>query len=128
MGIQVNWDNDEKTVLCHVYDGVWTVTDFYVAVDKSRQLLLSVGHPVDLIIDMRTAAKPPLAVLPAYQYADRQAPANQRRVILVKTGKVMKAFNRVAGRIAPKAFGNRYLMDDLEQARRLLSQYQTRVH
>jgi hypothetical protein len=128
MGIQLNWENDERTVLCHVYDGVWTVNDFYIAMDESRHLLLSVEHPVDLIIDMRTAAGPPPAVLPAYKYADKQVPPNQRLIVMIKTGGMMKAFNRMVGRIAPKVTKNRYVVDDLEKARHLLTQYQAQVN
>ncbi|MCA9891092.1 MAG: hypothetical protein KC546_22095, partial [Anaerolineae bacterium] len=59
MGIQLVWEDDDKTILRHIYEGIWTVADFIGAVDESRKLLLEVEHPVDLIIDMREAAGPP---------------------------------------------------------------------
>ena len=127
MGIRLEWDNEEKTVLCHVYEGNWTVDDFYLAVDESRKLLLGVDHPVDLIIDMRTGGDPPSGVLSAYQYADRQVPDNQRLIVMVNPGAVMQAFNRIVGNIAPRASENRYLVDSMEEARELIARFQAQV-
>ena len=123
MGIRLAWDNEEKTALCHIYEGKWTIEDFYHAVDESQRLLLEVDHPVDLIVDMRTSAAPPPGILPAYRYADQRVPENQRLIVMVKTDSVMKAFNRVIGDIAPRASENRYLADSMEEARQLIAKY-----
>ena len=127
MGIRIEWDDEEKMILCHIYEGNWTVEDFYLAVDESRRLLLEVGHPVDLIVDMRTSAAPPSGILPAYRYADQRVPDNQRLIVMVKTDSVMKAFNRVIGDIAPRASENRYLADSMEEARELIANHAARA-
>lgn len=127
MGITLVWEDDEKTILRHIYDGQWTTADLYRAIDESRRLLLEVKHPVDLIIDMRTSADPPSGVLPAYQHADRQKPDNQRLVVMVQTGKVMQTINRVTGKVAPKTAQNRVLVDTMEEAFALIAKYRAEV-
>jgi hypothetical protein len=128
MGIKLLWDNQEKTVLCHIYAGKWTPDDFRGAVEESRQLLLSVGHPVDLIIEMSKSDPPPFGVLPAYQEADSLVPDNQRLVVMVKPGTIMKALNRIIADIAPRASANRMIVDSLEEARALIAECQSKAN
>ena len=127
MGIILVWDDDAKTILRHIYDGQWTTADLYRAIDESRRLLLEVKHPVDLIIDMRTSADPPPGVLLAYQYADRQKPANQRLVVMVQTGTAMRTMNRITDKIAPKTAQNRYLVDTMDEAFDLIARYRADI-
>lgn len=123
MGIQLVWEDDGKTILRHIYDGNWTVDEFIGAVDESRKQLLEVGHPVDLIIDMRTAAGPPPMIMSAYQYAERRVPENQRLIVMVNPSEYMKTFNRVVGKIAPRASENRLVVKTLEDAFTMIDEY-----
>ena len=123
MGIELTWDNEEKTILCHAYKGAWTVRDLYGAIDESRRLLLEVGHPVDLIIDMRESGNPPPGLMPAYRYADKKVPENQRLVVMVEVGKVMLAFNSMIGEVAPLTARNRYTVNTMEEAHTLIAEY-----
>jgi len=123
MGIELAWQDEEKTILCHTYDGAWTVQNFYDAVDTSRAWLIEVEHPVDLIIDMRTADGPPPKITSAYQYADRKVPDNQRLIVMVDPTEVMKAFNNVVGKIAPRASQYRYVVESMDDAIQLIADY-----
>ena len=107
MPIELSWDDDAKTILRHTYAGAWTVAEFYEAVDASRNLLLEVDHPVDLIIDMRDGPDPPRGITPAYQYADRKVPENQRLIVMVNPSEYMRAFNKIVDGIAPRAAQSR---------------------
>jgi hypothetical protein len=127
MGIQLVWEDDGKTVLRHIYDGSWSVQDFITAVDESRKLLLEVEYPVDLIIDMRSADGPPSGIIPAYQYADRKVPDNQRLLVMVNPTEYMKSFNRVVGKVAPRAAANRYVVESLEDAFQLIADYRAQT-
>jgi hypothetical protein len=127
VSIELSWDNKEKTVLCHTYKGQWTVAELHNAIDESRELLLEVGYPVDLIIDMRESGGPPKGVLPAYRYADKKVPDNQRLVVMVEAGKVMQAFNRVIDDIAPVTSSQRYTVNTMEEARELIAEYAASV-
>jgi hypothetical protein len=99
------------------------VQDFIAAVDQSRKLLLAVEHPVDLIIDMRSADGPPSGIIPAYQYADRKVPDNQRLLVMVNPTEYMKAFNQVVGKVAPRASAHRQVVASLEDAFQCIADY-----
>jgi hypothetical protein len=125
MGINVNWDNEEKTILCHTYDHGWTTEDLYNAVDENRRLLLGLNHEVDLIVDMSVSGTPPAGVLTAYQYAERQVPPNQGIVVMVEPGAVMQPFNRIIDNLAPTISKNRTVVNTLEEAREFIAQHRT---
>lgn len=123
MGIQLVWEDDDKTILRHIYEGIWTVADFIGAVDESRKLLLEVEHPVDLIIDMREAAGPPPKIMSAYRYADQKVPPNQRLIVMVNPNEYMKTFNNIVGKIAPRAAENRNLVESMDGAFELIAEF-----
>ena len=123
MSIHLAWDDAAKTILCHTYNGNWTVGDLYNAVDESVRLLGELDYPVDLIIDMRTSASPPSGLMPVYQYAEQKAPPNQRLVVMVQVDVVMDAFNRVIKTIAPTISEQRFLVNTMEEARAFIAQY-----
>lgn len=123
MSIELKWEDEAKTILRHTYKGAWTVEEFYRAVDESRALLLEVGHPVDLIIDMREGPNPPRGIAPAYQYADRKVPPNQRLIVMVDPSEYMRTFNRVVEGIAPRASQNRHVVETIEDAHELIEAY-----
>lgn len=122
MPIVLNWEDDARTILRHTYRGKWTVAEFYEAVDGSRSLLLDVAHPVDLIIDMREGPNPPKGITPAYQYADRKVPANQRLIVMVNPSEYMRRFNRIVEGVAPRASKDRHVVETVEDAHNLIQE------
>lgn len=124
MGIRVSWDNDEKTIVRHSYNGHWTISDFYNCVDDSARLLHSVDHPVDLIIDMGDCAPPPNGILRGYRYADSKVPDNQRLVIVVQASDIQRVYDHVADNITVRAGRNRVSVDTMEEAYDVIAQYQ----
>ena len=127
MSIELSWEDEDRTILRHTYIGAWTVAEFYKAVDESRALLLDVGHPVDLIIDMREGPNPPRGITPAYQYADRKVPANQRLIVMVDPSEYMRTFNKIVEGIAPRASQNRHVVKTVEDAHKLIQEYRSQL-
>lgn len=125
MGIKLLWDNEEKTILRHVYDGEWSPEGYHAAMQESQRMLMSVPHAVDVILDMRRSATPPFGILPAYQEADKLVPDNQRLVIMVRPGMIMKALNRIISDIAPRSSANRIVANSMDEARALIDEYQS---
>jgi hypothetical protein len=55
MGIRVNWDNDEQTIILCAFDGRWSWNDLYTALDTVQEMSDSVDHRVDAIINFSKA-------------------------------------------------------------------------
>jgi len=101
MGIRPVWDNDEKTIVRHIYDGRWTLEDYYNLIGEHRIMLKDVDHTVDIINDLRTAGPVPGGMAQAIKYAARNAPPNEGVNVIVGANEYVKALielvNRTAG-------------------------------
>jgi hypothetical protein len=53
VGIRVDWDNDEKTVIIVTLDTEWTWNDVQTINEKATILYESVDYVVDIIADVR---------------------------------------------------------------------------
>jgi len=62
MPISVTWDNPEKTVICFTFEERWTWDEYHAAADRISEMVNSVNHRVDLIIDFRTGYVPDNAI------------------------------------------------------------------
>jgi hypothetical protein len=124
MGIKVAWGNEEKTIVFHIYEGHWTISDFYESVSTSRELLLQVDNPVDLIMDMSNCSQPPSGIFPAYKYADSQVPENQRFVVIIAAGVIEQAFDKIVDNIAPRASKGRVRVSNMEEAHEIIARFQ----
>ena len=58
MAIVTRWDNKKKTVILLEFESEWTWDELEVAVQKADNLIGSVEHFVDLIIDLEGASIP----------------------------------------------------------------------
>ena len=59
IGIQTNWDDSEKTVLCMSIGDYWDWDDFHAAINAISAMMLEVTHQVDVVTLMRpTTALP----------------------------------------------------------------------
>lgn len=87
MGIRIVWDDDERTIIRHVYEGDWTLEDYYHLIDENYRLLDEVGHPVYIINDLRAMTSMPQDMAMAIRYAVHKAHPNE--VINVMVGASM---------------------------------------
>jgi hypothetical protein len=101
MGIQAVWDNEEKTIIRHVYNGKWTLEDYYHLIADHGAMVTPLGHTVDIINDLREAGPIPPGMATAIKYAARKAPANEGINVIVGANQFVKALielvNKVAG-------------------------------
>ena len=123
MGYQIEWDNEEKTVVFQQYTGNPIKDDLYHLAEQSALMLNSVPHTVHLIIDERTIK---LTLSSAdIKYLEKHVPTNQGIVVLIisKNGAVYKKLVQEIGKtLAPKAFKQTVFVTTIEEARQLLQE------
>jgi hypothetical protein len=59
MGITVEWDDPDQTILRTTFNKPWDWTDWDRAITEATQHVNSVSHPLCLIQDLREAGFPP---------------------------------------------------------------------
>lgn len=90
MGIRIVWDDEEKTIIRHIYESVWTVGDYYALIDENYRQIDSVNHRVDIINDLRAMTSVPRNMVPAIQYAARKAHPNEGINVMVASPTYVK--------------------------------------
>ncbi len=99
MGIQVSWDNTEKTAVRFDYGQDWSWADFTAALQQSKGMIATVSQTVDLIANFTDGTLPPADALLRFSRALQDSPPNVGIVVIVGGGAfitvLVKTFNRM---------------------------------
>jgi hypothetical protein len=114
MGYQIQWDNEDKTVIFQQYIGTPVKDDLYHLAEES-------AHTVHLIIDERTIK---LTLSSSdIKFLEKNVPANQGAVVMVVNKNDLnykKVVQDIGKKQAPKTFAQPRFALTLEEARQLL--------
>ena len=81
MPIHISWYDDQKTILLEVFEGKWSVEDYYRLIDDAAA----------------QSALPPSAMMGGMRYAIRKRPPNQGITVFVQPGSLARALIELAG-------------------------------
>lgn len=127
MGILVNWDNPEKTVVRWEFTGWWSWYDFSVAQKKSNEMLASVPHTVHAIGDMSNTRFIPPNALIEFSRAAEDVPANRGIIVLVNCSFLLETMVHTFMRISQKQGIFISTARSMKDARDMLSQFPVKV-
>lgn len=116
MGVRVEWDNNEKTILKQIYEGKCTVADFHTAVDLCNQYLNTVDHQVSVIVDMRKASLGGSNFLSARNHIDTKSPTNTRIAVIVGAPSFLKALANISQKVLPRVMKDVHFVNSYEEA------------
>lgn len=123
MPITVQWDNPEKTIIRVTFDGRWTHREFTTAVQQRRQLMESVTHHVDVIVDMSGGQFIPTRMITTLVNLNRHIPANRRLLIYVRASRLFRVIVSTVVRIVPRAGQNVLFVDSISDAKAIIAKY-----
>ncbi|QPC83243.1 hypothetical protein G4Y79_02380 [Phototrophicus methaneseepsis] len=123
MPVSVDWANPEKTIVMQRIDGQWSMAEFYDVVQKSAQLLATVDHPVDIIVDLSTTNFVPQGVISGANKTESTVPPNQRLVIFVGAKMMHKLLLSLGKRLAPRAATHQHFVETMEEANGLIEHF-----
>ncbi|MFN8374862.1 MAG: hypothetical protein U0694_18525 [Anaerolineae bacterium] len=63
MPVNVKWYDEQQRVIWYAYEGRWTWDEFYQTFEQGNQMIESVEHNVDTIIDLRRSSLLPSNVM-----------------------------------------------------------------
>lgn len=55
MKVNVDWDNDEQSIVRYTFDSDWNWQDLYAAMDNAGKMIETVSHRVDVLMDLSNA-------------------------------------------------------------------------
>lgn len=102
MKIQPTWDNDEKTIIRHIFERGWGWTDFHQALEQASTMMGTVNHRVDVLLDFRAASMIPNGAITQVKTAyTNPKPPNVGATVVVGANSFMQALVSVGTRLAP---------------------------
>ena len=127
MGINIQWDNEQQTIMRFDLDPHWTWDELFAAKKQAHELVSMVSHKTVTIIDApHTTALPPNLLLNA-RSALRNNHPNTLVVIFVATNPfILSAFNTMSGFLRSIALRLEFA-PTLDEARSRAYQYLDRI-
>src|SRR5215213_10453501 len=124
MGITVEWDNPEKTILRYIYVGQWNLDNFYHALQESREMMDTVDHRVGVIIDVQNSKLVPNGVLSHGKNVSLRKHHNQGKSIIVGASGFVRTLFDVYKKVYRTSFDEAAyaFVSTLDDARNLLLQ------
>jgi hypothetical protein len=121
MSITVTWDNPAKTALRYEFADRWQWDDFKKAFRQAQQMLASVGHIVDVIVDFQNSGCVPTETLARLAYVAGSRPANLGSNIIVGSQVFDTTTFTVFGNFYGDIARTYYMTHSLDRARALLA-------
>src|SRR5438876_586578 len=120
MSIIVIWDDVDRTIIRHIYQGRWDWSDFYKALQEANAMMDSVNYKVGLIIDVQASGLVPSGAISRIGGLRSKAHRNSGMAALVGTN----MFVRMLYDIFQKAYrgmdANFVMVSTLDEAREVL--------
>lgn len=124
MPVNVEWANDEQTIVLYTIEGKWTWNDFYPEYDKAITMEKAQPHRVDVVLDMReNKSVPPNALTHIKGITDRQ-PDNIGLSVLVTSNMFIYKLFEIAVKFYPKVGTYFRVTDTMDKAFDIIAEAQ----
>lgn len=120
MGIRIEWYDRNQHIITHIYEGEWTVNDYYALIDENYKLIDSVNDRVDIINDLRATSTVPKGMVAPVKYAIRKAHPNEGINVLVGATSFIKALLNSINEGSGQAFTEVHFASTIEDAVRII--------
>lgn len=121
MGVIVEWDNSEQTILRFIYQGEWTWEDFNAALEHGKELAAEVPHKIDYIYDVTTSSSVPSGALSQFRNMRNKTPTDPERRVLVGANSLITTLSQVLLSAYFPNLSKKFLVAaTLEEARNML--------
>ena len=118
------WDNPEHTVILQTLSGNWTWDHYNAMVAAADEMMLSVDHLVDFIIDMRESGPLPMGIIHYVQRVFTKGPSNWGLVIFVEPTFLVRSFIKTFQTVYPRIGESARITDTVAAARTLCQEAQ----
>ena len=123
MSIEVSWGNAQKTVV-HVHFGeTWTLEDVHNMIDDMYNLMTSIDHMADSIMDFTDSRTSPAKLLTSGSHVQKRTVSNSGISVMVKANGFLKAMTQLIAKMFMKDT-KIYFADSLDEAYQIIGQHE----
>jgi hypothetical protein len=122
MGITVQWDNEEKTVIRYDFRGYWDWAEFREKAEEAFAMTRSVSYKVDTISNFTHGTSIPRDAMFQFQRIMTNAPENRGVNCIIGISQFIRILVTVFSRINTQLGERLIIADSLEHARSILKQ------
>jgi hypothetical protein len=121
MSYHIRWNDDTQTIVRQVYEGRVGRTDFEGMVCASAQLLETVPHKVDIILEWQGERHMlnDISIVYGAMFAEKRVPTNQRFVFAINAPIMFRVLLQALQRATPRIVNSLYFVDTVDAAYRL---------
>ncbi|GIL13241.1 MAG: hypothetical protein DWB42_10870 [Chloroflexi bacterium] len=127
MGIRIIWDDAAKTIIRHVFEGNWTIEDYYNLISEHQKQLAELKHPVAVINDLRQSGPIPAGIGSAIKYAARKAPAIEEIKFVVGSDRSVKTLIDLINVTAGSDVTDLIYVSTIEEAYALIAEHRAKT-
>lgn len=124
MPMNAAWDNAEQTVIRQDYVGKWTWEEYFEMTKKTRDMISSMSHVVDVISDMKPGIIPRQGSAITFARKALSSLPPNRGIIVVVTNPLVAALLRVFKNLDKEIGPFMYAVNSVEEARKLIAEHQ----
>jgi hypothetical protein len=121
MPVHIQWDNADKTIILHQYEGEVSTNDYLHAINRTFQMLNSVPHTVHLIYDRSGVTGVPQQMSRIFQVAGKYLTENIGIKVVVGANLTTTINLQLCRVIAPGVAKNTHFANSVNEARQLIA-------
>jgi hypothetical protein len=125
MAILVRWESDDQQVILNIYEGDWTLDDFYHAAQQTNALLASVNYKVNIIFDVGKSPVFPKGFMSALRTLSQKPHANNGIMVIVGVNSFVRVFYDLFTKVYPKQSAKQptYMAASYEEAHAIFARH-----
>lgn len=116
MGVNVSWDNPERTVIRHTFEDPWTLEEHKTSLYEIQAMVASQNHTVHSIADLSKTKTAPGRLMLNTRVAESIRQSNSGLLFMVQAPGLVKSIVRASERFMPKVAANLTIVDTCEEA------------
>lgn len=130
MGIELYWDNDERTVMLCEITGSWTWDEMYQTLEKIKKVTDAADYEIGAILDVSQGISVPGGTIftpTALEHAKRMLKMGEGGtgpVVIVGANPMIRTIYQTFHNLDRKALGNVRFAATVDEARAMLAQRQ----
>ncbi len=128
MGVQVVWDNDERTIVRYIFDKHWQWDDFFAAVETSLAMIDSVPNHVGTIFETALGMTIPKDVITHARKIISRRHERTVIIVIVAPGLYLRTLMQIATKLSHEIAQRVQAVTTIDEAREIIYQRLTEVN